>query len=182
MQLQFVTLLPCSLFAFYCLFKEKKGKRRREGSLALISHIRIRKGKREGERRKGIKEERKQGNKEKKGVMPDRSGFADAPVTRALLFYLVAASLVVALADVKDLVDLRVRSGGAGTGAGAGADAGAYDGHGGHGGHGNEEAEDMLMSWGWWVLERVWRLGVWQVSFVESLRESLVSLCFYFSF
>ena len=82
--------------------------------------------------------------------MPDRSGFAHAPVTRALLFYLVAASLVVSLADVKDLVDLRI--GGIGGGGDDGDD-----------GYEAEETHMMLLGW-WWVLGWVWRLGVWQVS------------------
>ena len=72
--------------------------------------------------------------------MPDSSGFADAPVTRVLLFYLVAASLVVSLADVKDLVDLRV-----------GRSHLAVD-----------EGEESKR-WLSWVLQCVCRLGIWQV-------------------
>lgn len=92
--------------------------------------------------------------------MPESSGFADAPVTRALLFYLVAASLVVSVADVKDLVDLRV----------GGSRPAAYEG---------EESERWLL----WVLERVWRLGIWQVgvrySFGIFNLSVLLSLCIY---
>ena len=78
--------------------------------------------------------------------MPDSSGFADAPVTRALLFYLVAASLVVSIADVKDLVDLRI--GGSVLAVGEREEPGR---------------------WFWWVLGCVWRLVIWQVGVQSSL-------------
>ena len=95
--------------------------------------------------------------------MPDSSGFADAPVTRALLFYLVAASLVVALADVKDLVDLKVSGGFAGGGGGGGGGGYGYDKDGGIAEGYGYEAGEAENSWGWWILVRVWRVAVWQV-------------------
>ena len=119
--------------------------------------------------------------------MPDQSGFANAPATRTLLFSLLAASLVVALADGKDLFDLRVggffSSSSLYSGLSAGYEGGRGrakgDGGGGEGEmRGGEDGVDGfgygaaggageysvmgglgLAGWVWWVV----RLGVWQV-------------------